>query len=520
MSKKYLSLEETAAALRVSRDELIRMREKGDIRGFADRGTWKFREEDVQQVRRSRQADSDPEVPLLLDDESVIGDDLADEPTIITKGGDALSTSDSEVKLMGSIALEGLIPDDSDSDSDVKLMGDPASDIGLVPDAPDTSADDDLFFPQADSESDVQIVSIDNLESDSDVALLSESSGELQLGPLDDELGSDSDVRLVADAKTSSGSDSEVKIVKPDAHQRTSDSDVALLADDDDAVALDFTPGDGESASVLSDESGLALTGDDSAMLLQSESGLQLRGSGNSDINLADIDDESITLDIAGDSGISLEVGTDSGISLESVADSGISLEDPAGFSGTVPMMNALGGAEDSETAFEIPALKSEDDSEFELSASGSSDNETAVFDLAGAEQDLDDAVFDIDDAEASDDVLASSDFDDDDVDLSADDVLGEDDELDELDVFDADEDAFDDAGPATSGGQKFASPVGAVVVEQEWGGGTFFGLLLSTAMLAVLGIVMFDLIHNMWAYQQPTSASSMLLDSLRGLYK
>ena len=37
ISKKYLSLEEAAALLKVKTEELIRLREKGDVRGFADR---------------------------------------------------------------------------------------------------------------------------------------------------------------------------------------------------------------------------------------------------------------------------------------------------------------------------------------------------------------------------------------------------------------------------------------------------------------------------------------------------
>ena len=38
--KKYLSLEEAAKLLKLQPEELIRLREKGDVRGFADRGTW------------------------------------------------------------------------------------------------------------------------------------------------------------------------------------------------------------------------------------------------------------------------------------------------------------------------------------------------------------------------------------------------------------------------------------------------------------------------------------------------
>ena len=47
-TKKYLSLEEAAQQLGMRNDELNKMREQGQIRGFADRGTWKFKVEDVE----------------------------------------------------------------------------------------------------------------------------------------------------------------------------------------------------------------------------------------------------------------------------------------------------------------------------------------------------------------------------------------------------------------------------------------------------------------------------------------
>jgi excisionase family DNA binding protein len=52
--KKYLSLEEAARWLGLPPDELVRLRERGDVRGFADRGTWKFRLEDVEEYVRRR----------------------------------------------------------------------------------------------------------------------------------------------------------------------------------------------------------------------------------------------------------------------------------------------------------------------------------------------------------------------------------------------------------------------------------------------------------------------------------
>ena len=64
-NKKYLSLEEAAEELGLQPEELIRLRERGEIRGFADRGTWKFKSDEVEEYHRRRQVDSDPDLPLL-----------------------------------------------------------------------------------------------------------------------------------------------------------------------------------------------------------------------------------------------------------------------------------------------------------------------------------------------------------------------------------------------------------------------------------------------------------------------
>ena len=123
--KKYLSLDEAAQKLGLRNDELNRLREKGEVRGFADRGTWKFKVEDIEELARSRQADSSPEVPMYIPSEDDSSDDFvslgnpdsafamggdsamviedegeADDPTVIRKSRDPLSSSDSDVRLV------------------------------------------------------------------------------------------------------------------------------------------------------------------------------------------------------------------------------------------------------------------------------------------------------------------------------------------------------------------------------------------------------------------------------------
>ncbi|QDU38130.1 hypothetical protein Mal4_24520 [Maioricimonas rarisocia] len=537
MSKKYLSLDEASAHLSIPKDELMRMREKGDIRGFADRGTWKFKIEDIEELARTRQVDSDPEVPMLRDEpeesDILLGDDSSNQDIesdiLLSEPSEDVGEQPTVIRKKGA-DLEG-------SDSDVRLVSDDAG--SPVGSDPDTS-----LQPLSDSDSDVRLVSDD--ASDSDVRLVGQGSdADVEL-VRPDEGGSDSDVKLVGDSPEE-GSDSDVQLV--DSPENTSNdsvqSDVTMLQSDsgDSKLDLDFSPDDSMSASVLSDESGIGL-GDESAIALSSESGISLEGpsdsgtalegkkseedegitlgadsgialDNDSGITLDSSEDSGISLDITGDSGISLESAADSGISLESVGDSGISLEDSGGVGGgTIPMMDAVSD-EDSlpETQFEIPSLAGEDDSAYELNAG---DADTGQMDLAdSSEQSLDDAVFDLDE----DDSAEVAEFDDDELEVS-DEILGEDDELDELDVFDADDEVFEESGAS----QEFAAPLAARGPvgggEAEWGPVPFVGLLVSTVCLVGVGVMMFDLVNNMWAWGEHGPIASMLLDTFGSLYK
>ncbi|MFG0333753.1 MAG: helix-turn-helix domain-containing protein, partial [Maioricimonas sp. JB049] len=491
MSKKYLSLDEASAHLSIPKDELMRMREKGDIRGFADRGTWKFKIEDIEELARTRQVDSDPDVPMFQDEpeesDILLGDGSSDQDIesdiLLSETSEDVGEQPTVIRKKGA-DLEG-------SDSDVRLVPDEAGSSG-------GSDPDTTLQSLSDSDSDVRLVSDD--ASDSDVRLVGQGSdAEVEL-VRPDEGGSDSDVKLVGDAPEE-GSDSDVQLV--DTSQSTSD---------DSKLDLDFSPDDSMSASVLSDESGIGL-GDESAIALSSESGISLEGpsdsgtalegkqteddesitlgadsgialDNDSGITLDSSEDSGISLDIAGDSGISLESAADSGISLESVGDSGISLEDSGGVGGgTIPMMDAVSD-EDSlpETQFEIPSLAEDDDSAYELTAD---DADTGQMELVDSgEQSLDDAVFDLDE----DDSAEVAEFDDDELEVS-DEILGEDDELDELDVFDADDEVFEESGVS----QEFAAPLAArgpvAGGEAEWGPVPFVGLLVSTVCLVGVGV-------------------------------
>ena len=119
MGKKYLSLDEAADRLGISKDEMLKLRDDGEIRGFADRGDVKFREDDVDEFLRGRQTDSSPNFPILNSDSASVLDDDEDDAEF--------SSSDSDVRLSFD---ESMFSDDDDaislddSGSDVRLSGD------------------------------------------------------------------------------------------------------------------------------------------------------------------------------------------------------------------------------------------------------------------------------------------------------------------------------------------------------------------------------------------------------------
>jgi len=496
--KKYLSLEEAAEVLKMKPDELIRQREKGEIRGFADRGTWKFKAEDVEEFARRRRPDSDPDVAILDDDQ----DELGRQATVIQKGRG--STSDSDVRLVlddglkgGLAGSSGELPvvDPSKSDSDVKLISEPRI--------------------EQDSDSDVKLINpILRSDSDSDVKLV-EPKRRLS--------DSDSDVRLAQ-------SDSDVKIVP----QRDSDSDVQLIqpsarsglsgpGSDSDVALLPSQPGDGDGASLFDDDPGITLPGD-SGIVLGADSGIQLAG--DSGIRLAG--DSSVQLQQPADSGILLEgdsaitLADDSGMKLRGGSSKNIKGGSSKNLTGrrkpaddldqTAPMMlsqdadshddlNATAPMllqDDLNTGMDVPLLSSEDDDAETTSVimfdDDDADQSSATVVKKGRKP-VDD-MFDLGDDAESDEFA-----DDDELEVS-DEVLGEDDELEDLDAFDSDDDEFDESFESGASRIGFTGGAGKIAAPQEaeWGAGFFLGLLASTAILLVGATISADLLRTTWA--------------------
>lgn len=503
-SKKYLSLDEVSGQLGLSNDQINKLREDGRLRGFADRGTWKFKADDVEEFARSRQADSAPDVPI-------IGDELEEDSFIVSpsgirggRGSSVISSDDDDFSgdqptvIRGDASGSAILDDEpllTSSDSDVRLI----LDDHLV--GGDSNPDVSV---QGDSDSDVRLID----EGKSRRPTSNRSDSDVKLIP--DEGDTVSDVRLLSDDNvptSKSGSDSDVALVSPSRKGGGS-----VFDDEDDSPSL---AGDsGISLESIAD-SGIAL---DSGNAAFADSGISLDDSvGSSIVSLSEDSGIALSSDSVKGSGIQVGSPTDSGIALEALNEGGV----------TQPMMNTYGRRSgETDTEFEMSA----GDSEFELASgddiSGGDDTSVILFDdedsfdvqpvakkPAGKKQPAVNA-FDV--SESGDVVELDEDFDAFDDDGSAV-VMSDDDE--DMEFEAADED-FDDGFQTGESAADFAPASQRVMVapEPEFSVPTFAGLAATSALLALCGLMMFDLVRSMWGYNDPV-VSSWLLDSTKGLF-
>jgi len=538
MASKYLSIEETVEFLGIPQAEVNRLRGTGELRGFADRGTWKFRAEDVEEFARSRQADSSVDGGLGGDDPSLEDEDFETTGTTSLLDDDDGVMADQPTLVQQSLDDEPLLVDDT-SDSDVRLVIDPSLELD------DSSDDDDVQLVVGD-----EPAVADMNESDSDVRLIANSveSDDAPILSVDD----DAPILSVDD-------DAPILSVDDDAPILSEDDDAPILVEDDDAPIL--VEDDDAPILVEDDDAPILVVDDDAPVMAESDSEVRLvadpvtedpgMAGSDSDVKLVASDALEATMletpravedldmtEIAEGSGVSLEPAADSGISLETVAESGISLEvgDESGISlessgsgvdlGDVTIADSgisldLDSETADETQVEVPAMV-DDGTDFEMA--GADDEEA----------DTDTSVLLFDDEEDADDYSAtvvkkSADHDDifdeftdiggdDDLDEVDDDIFGDDDELGgDLDVFDADDDVFDDEEA-----EDYAVPVEqriVAAVEHEWGVGTFLAMMFSTGLMVFCGMVMFELVKSIWGWQDPTPITGGLIDAVGGLF-
>jgi len=273
----YISLDEAANLLHITPQALVELRSRGEIFGFRDGSSWKFKTEEIERVLQERSGD-------VLDEDAGGSSMLLSERSGLSGRSGSVLGADRSGSNAGKSDLQ-LEPDEEDSDalklgSDVTLVPDPSSGSGvrLVNRASQTPPiggyaedDDELLGVDDDDSGEVEI--------DASSLSLGPGSG-MGLGS-DLELASDPATKQPADKKKSSREDSDV-LAGSDLRLQTSelggtpdliqgDSDSSIELDD----GLEFSSADDD--LVLGSSSDLGLTADSGINLMSpSDSGLSL----------------------------------------------------------------------------------------------------------------------------------------------------------------------------------------------------------------------------------------------------
>ncbi len=485
MATKFISLDDAAEQLGISKERLNGIREKGDLRAYRDGASWKFRTEEIDsyQVEKEAVEEEAPAEPAE-DVAEDIGMGLSAESSLELESLDLGldDTSTEEVSVDEDLVL-GVEPlgegDDAESilltegELEGGLTGSPSTIIGRS----ELSLEDDLELAGSSSavgakEEPQPVASFDDVE---ELELDLEAESSRILGAQDVAAAQVAAAEAAAKQEPAAGS-----------------SDLTL----DDEFELDLEASD---ASVISgsdpaDAGGGSKTGEISPGSVAGLSGLdtiQLGEDEQDDMVLGGSDDFSLS---SSDSGINLNP-SDSGIALDEV---------PLDLGGS-----ALG------SALDLAALSAASAISAPLTDEASS---APAEDLLLTPVEDDEAgggsLADLDDLEEEDEVVA---------------FIPEGEEEDE------EEDAFSFSEASQLGGDlgmAGASAIGAAGVGVAAAGASVVAtadttfptgimILLGCSLLTMTlcGIMALDLINSMWSWSEPYSVNSAIMDGILGLF-
>jgi hypothetical protein len=399
MAQGFYSLDEASRVLGMTPEEVNQMAQKREIRAFADRGTWRFRIQDVEEKARQLGRGSSPELqlgeaprpkphdspspgPKATDDASVFTFQLGSEDEV-DFGADVGRSAGSSGRMKGGPKSP---PPKPGSDSDVRLVSE-GSDVGFKIGSDVKPAGDP---PSGSQVTKRQPSSGTHPKSDSDVKLVQEhghtpGDSSIPIGSQPPKSGTDSDIRL----EEPSGSGSGRLKSAPDDLMLTEeiDLDSELAAAEEAAKAkkpkgkpkTPHQPMDLTSPYQLQEEAGPTQTGPTARgkeTSPDSSSDFSLTphqddADSSSPISLSSGEHQALSpleeeIDLSGSAKPVSPASSDSGINLEAPADSGISLEQSGEGSDEIEFELSLDAESTPKPA---PKAAAEDDSssEFEL---------------------------------------------------------------------------------------------------------------------------------------------------------
>ncbi len=505
MAQKFTSMDDAATQLGVTKDRLNQLREAGKVRAYKDGQSWKFRSEDIDKFV----ADGLPQFDPGSSDLSLDVDDLE------------LSSSVGDQAAGSEIGQGDAKPATPKPGSDLDLASEdeplePASDLNLDDvDEPTVAGMDD------DSDDALALDNDDTIDINKDSILLSEAElGSMQGRPPSTIIGK-ADLDLDADLDLSpldkgAGPASDVKLA----------AESGLLPIDDDDLTIDLPSPSGSFEGLdelevdLEAESSRILSPEDVAKAQQAaKSSAKAKSSGLSDLGLAPLDSSPAvggsdlnlgsgigsSANLSGLSALELDddddqvlgegsgsdvtlSGESSGINIISPSDSGLALDEvPLDLSGSAPIGSSL----DLGSAAGISGIAGS-----ALGLGGSESRVGEDFQLTPLGED------DGDEEKDSSQVIAL-------------------DELSEETAGAPLASGFGEGGVITEdfamgGLTPGAAPVGMVTAtEMPFSIWNVMGLASCMLLLAFCGMMTFDLLRNMWSWNEVNTINSSLLEVL-----
>lgn len=461
MAGKFVDLKEAAKILGMTADDLVEMRSRGEIFGYRDGASWKFKIEEVERVASERSAagrsGTDSSVLGLDDDDfdnmtastgprssaSVISDDNNDS-VLVSEDPNAGSSIGRQSTVIGKSLLAGKKSEDSDLKlgSEDELGG--SSPKGSLSGIGGATAPPESYDLAGDS-----VLSLGD----------SKLGSSLKAGPGSSKRGGDSsilgDVDLI---KPGSGTGVLNDADSVDIDINTGSGAYALSEDssDDDEISLDAIekkgPGTGSDVTYSPGDSGIGIQNPSDSGLSLDEEPLDLGGSGVDQLELPEDDDV-----------ISLE---------EEVADPDLATQLKADEAFSLSPASLDGGADDeSDSGSQVIAL--EDSSAFDQNAATMLNQGGAPLMAEGAFGDMPMPGFDMGTAPGM--------------------------------------------MPVGAPGMQPQQVVVSAPVETPYSLMNVIGLMLTAAVLALSGMLMWDLVLNMWTYDSNATASTSLMDAIIG---
>ena len=492
---QLIQLDEAAQLLGMKPEELVELRSRGEIHGYRDGSTWKFKETELE-----RFADIQG---ITMGAAPVPGEEVVDMAA--PKSGSGLTVDDDldeivdigeidEMKLEDS-GDELLLVDDDDV-TEVAKTGEAAGESTMIGKKELELDLDELSLEDDGSGIDLKIEgSSFSLDSGPDVAAAAGGAAAIA-GAAAAAMGGDDDEEL-----SLSASDSEISLAPSDSGSELK-LDIASgssmkLSDGSDIMQLDLD-GSGTGDIPNMEASGIDLSGDDldidvGSDLKLSDDEMELSVESSEELNLdsSDIDlvtESGLGLSDPADSDVTLDP-SDSGINL-SPSDSGLSLEQ-------TPPELAMTGDDELELGAADELVDFGEDMEIELD--DGEGLETDDFVLTPVEGDLGDE-------DSGSQVIA----------LDTDD-LGDEAGL----LGDGDVDDMDDGGGlgTVDDGPTIPGPMAPVGVETPYSIWDVVGFGLIMMPLALTGIMVVDLALNIWSFDKPFSVNSQLMDLILGMF-